>query len=230
MARGRWVAYYRVSTKRQGDSGLGIDAQRRAVQDYLNGGRWKLVAEFVEVESGSRNDRPELEKALAICRVHRATLVVAKWDRLSRNAAFLLRLRDSGVEVTAADLPEANRLTVTVMAAVAEHEAEAISARTKAALAAARARGVKLGTPRNLSHAHRVAGSAASVAVRRQRATQRAADLAPTIIELRAGGAQTLRELAAGLNERGIPAARGGTWSAAQVRNLLLQQEAAVVH
>src|ERR671936_413254 len=111
MAIGNFVAYYRVSTARQGRSGRGLDAQKKAVRDYLDGGRWKLVAEFVEVESGKQNARPELEKALAACRLHRATLIVAKLDRLARNAAFLLTLRDAGVDFVAVDLPEANRLT-----------------------------------------------------------------------------------------------------------------------
>ncbi len=220
MAKGRFVSYLRVSTQRQGHSGLGLEAQRQAVLDYLNG-RWRLIAEYVEVESGRRSDRPELARALAACRVHGATLVVAKWDRLARNASFLLRLRDAGVEVTAVDMPEANKLTVTVMAAAAEHEAEAISARTKAALVAARARGVRLGTPGNLTPDGAARGRRAGVETRRARAAQRAADLAPSIAELRARGARTLRGLATGLNDRGVPAARGGQWSAAQVQRVL---------
>ena len=225
MARGKFVAYYRVSTDRQGRSGLGLEAQQQAVRDYLNGGRWEPVAEFTEVESGRRNDRPELQKALAACRVHGATLVVAKWDRLARNAAFLLRLRDAGVEVRAVDMPEANRLTVTVMAAVAEHEAEAISARTKAALAAAKARGVVLGKPGNLTAEGAARGRQAGILTRRARASQRAADLAPTIEALRAAGARTLRDLANGLNQQGVPAPRGGSWTAGQVRRTILQPQ-----
>ena len=142
MAEGRFVAYYRVSTDRQGRSGLGLDAQRAAVAEYLNGGSWTLAAEFTEVESGKRNDRPELEKALAMCRRTGATLVIAKLDRLSRNASFLLSLRDAGVEFVACDMPEANRLTVGIMALMAEHEAEMASKRTKDALTAATARGL----------------------------------------------------------------------------------------
>ena len=221
---GRWVAYYRVSTQQQGRSGLGLEAQQKAVQDYLNGGRWRLVAEFTEVESGRRNDRPELAKALAACRVHEATLVVAKLDRLSRNAAFLLTLRDGGVDFVCADLPEANRLTVGVLAVVAEHEREAISARTKAALAAAKARGKRLGNPANLTRRARRLGTSASAATRRARAAQRAADLAPTVAELRAAGARSLRDVAGGLNQRSIPAPRGGRWTAAQVRRVLTQE------
>ena len=226
MAKGRFVSYLRVSTAQQGRSGLGLEAQRRAVLDYLNGGRWRLIEEHVEVESGRRNDRPALARALAACRLHGATLLVAKIDRLSRNAAFLLALRDAGTEVTFADMPEANKLTVTVMAAVAEHEAEAIGARTKAALAAAKARGVKLGTPGNLTVAGARRGRRAGAETRRSRALQRAVDLAPAIRELQAAGARSLRQLAAGLNDRGVPATRGGQWSAAQVQRVLQLMEA----
>ena len=134
---GRFVAYYRVSTDKQGQSGLGLDAQRQAVMNYLNGGPWRLVDKFTEVESGKRNARPELQKALAACRKHKAKLVIAKLDRLSRNLAFIATLMDSNVEFIAADNPHANRLTVHILAAVAEHERGAISERTKAALASA---------------------------------------------------------------------------------------------
>ena len=143
---GKYVSYLRVSTKRQGESGLGVEAQREAVTTYLNGGRWRLVEEFVEVESGKRDDnRPELEKAFAACRVYNAKLVIAKLDRLSRDAHFLLGLDKAGVEFVAVDMPHANRLTVGVVALVAEQEAVAISQRTKAALAAAKARGTQAG-------------------------------------------------------------------------------------
>src|SRR4051812_34693876 len=145
MESGKWVAYYRVSTQKQGNSGLGLDAQRDAVLGYLNGGDWQLVAEFTEVESGKKNDRPELAKALATCRRIGATLIIAKLDRLARNVAFVSNLMEAGVEFVAVDMPMANKLTVHILAAVAEHEREMISARTKAALAAARARGVRLG-------------------------------------------------------------------------------------
>ena len=150
MAQGRFVSYLRVSTDRQGRSGLGLEAQRKAVDDFLNGGRWKLIAEFVEVESGKRDDRPKLAEALALCRLHNAVLVIAKLDRLSRDAHFLLGLQKAGVRFVAADMPEANEMVVGIMAVVAQAERKMISARTKAALAAAKARGKRLGNPGNL--------------------------------------------------------------------------------
>src|SRR6266513_3147515 len=146
--QGKFVAYFRVSTDKQGKSGLGLDAQRKSVLDYLDGGRWSLIAQFTEIESGKRNDRPELEKALAACKKQKARLVIAKLDRLSRNLAFIAALIDSGVEFIAVDNPHANKLTVHILAAVAQHEREIISARTSAALKAAKARGKRLGNPK----------------------------------------------------------------------------------
>ena len=145
---GRYVAYYRVSTAKQGASGLGLEAQQEAVRTYLNGGNWQLVAELTEVESGKRNDRPKLAEALRLCRTRKATLIIAKLDRLARNVNFISNLMEAKVEFTAVDFPTANRLTVHILAAVAEHEALMISARTKAALQAAKARGVVLGGDR----------------------------------------------------------------------------------
>jgi DNA invertase Pin-like site-specific DNA recombinase len=142
---GNFVAYYRVSTQRQGRSGLGLEAQQKAVRDHLNGGNWRIVAEFTEIESGQRPGRPQLAAALKACRAVGATLIIAKLDRLARNVHFVSGLMESGVEFTAVDFPQANRLTVHILAAVAEHEAKMISERTKAALAAAKRRGVKLG-------------------------------------------------------------------------------------
>jgi DNA invertase Pin-like site-specific DNA recombinase len=221
MATGRFVAYLRVSTPRQGASGLGLAAQRKAIADYLNGGAWQLVAEHVEIESGQRDDRPELARALAACRVHGATLILAKLDRLARNVAFISNLMAAGVEFVAVDFPQANRLTVHILAAVAEHERELISARTKAALAAAKARGVPLGgNSANLKD--RAKGTARSAAVRQERAERHAADLWPMIAAIQAGGATSLRAIAAELNRRGIPTPRGtGTWHAMQVQRVL---------
>jgi DNA invertase Pin-like site-specific DNA recombinase len=217
MATGRFVAYLRVSTQRQGASGLGLEAQRRAITDYLNGGAWQPVEEHVEVESGKRDDRPELAKALAACRVHGATLIIAKLDRLARNVAFISNLMAAGVEFVAVDFPQANRLTVHILAAVAEHERELISARTKAALVAAKARGVRLGgKPENLKD--RAKGTARSAVVRQGRAERRAADLRPMIAAIQAGGATSRRAVAAELNAHGVPTPRGaGRWQAVQV-------------
>src|ERR671910_1409756 len=145
MAAGSFVAYYRVSTAKQGASGLGLEAQQAAVRDYLNGGNWKLLAEVTEVESGKRSDRPKLDDAMRLCRLHGATLVIAKLDRLSRDAHFLLGLQKAGAKVVAADMPEADSFLFGVMAMVADEERRMISRRTKQALAAAKARGVKLG-------------------------------------------------------------------------------------
>jgi DNA invertase Pin-like site-specific DNA recombinase len=221
MATGRYIAYYRVSTARQGRSGLGLEAQRTAVLDYLNGGNWKLIEEYTEIESGKRADRPQLAKALTACRVHNATLVIAKLDRLARNVAFIAQLMDSGADFVAVDMPTANRLTVHILAAMAEHEREMISARTKAALAQAKARGVKLGGDRGHLSALARKASKASVAARTDAARRRARDLADVIADLRDKGATTFRDLAAGLNDREITAPRGGRWSPMQVRRML---------
>jgi DNA invertase Pin-like site-specific DNA recombinase len=215
---GRFVAYYRVSTARQGRSGLGLEAQRTAVTDHLNGGSWRLVAEFTEIESGKRSDRPKLAEALKICRLTGARLIIAKLDRLARNVAFISNLMESNVEFEAVDFPQANRLTIHIMAAIAEHEAKSISDRTRAALAAAKARGKRLGGFRGRP------GTAGDCAKARQArsasANARAADLAPVIEDIRAAGAKSLGDVASGLNARDISAPRGGLWSPAQVRLL----------
>jgi DNA invertase Pin-like site-specific DNA recombinase len=227
MAIGSFVSYLRVSTPKQGRSGLGLEAQRQAVHDYLNGGRWKLVAEVVEVESGKRNDRPKLQEALGLCRLHGARLLVAKLDRLARNVAFISTLMERKVAFVACDMPDVNELTIHVLAAVAQHEAKAISDRTKAALAAAKERHKK--NPKSAKRIgndgrylrNRDVGTARSVAVRKAKADQRAADVMPVIEHLRAGGISSLRQIAEALNERSIPAARGGSWSAAQVLRVI---------
>lgn len=221
MAQGTFVAYYRVSTARQGRSGLGLDAQRRAVTDFLNGGSWELSAEFVEVESGKADDRPQLEQALATCELSGATLVVAKLDRLSRNLAFLAKLQESGARFVAADMPEANELTIHIMAAVAQAERKAISTRTKEALAAAKARGVRLGGNRgNLEDLRK--GPTKSAEVRGRQSRERASKVRHQIEGIAAGGeGKSLRQIAAALNERGITAPRGGKWHAAQVKAVL---------
>jgi DNA invertase Pin-like site-specific DNA recombinase len=213
----RYVTYLRVSTAAQGRSGLGIEAQQRAILSHLNGR--KLISEFVEVETGRKNDRPQLLQALATCRVHNCTLLVAKLDRLARNVAFVSALMEAGVEFEACDYPTANRLTIHILAAVAENECKMISERTRSALAAAKTRGVKLGgfrgragTPADLLKAR---------TARTAKAKRYAVDLAPLIETIRCEGARSLRLIAAGLNQRGITASRGGSWSAAQVRSVL---------
>src|SRR3984893_5144960 len=163
---GKFIAYFRVSTDRQGKSGLGLAAQREAVMSYLDGGRWALVDEFTEVESGKRNDRPELMKALAACKKHKGKLIIAKLDRLSRNLAFIATLMDSGVEFIAVDNPHANKLTVHILAAVAQHEREMIGQRTRDALQAAKARGTKLGNPKLAEARKRAAQGNKSAAAR----------------------------------------------------------------
>ena len=212
---GKFVAYFRVSTDRQGKSGLGLEAQRDAVMNYLNGGRWTLVDEFTEVESGKRNDRPELQRALAACKRQKAKLVIAKLDRLSRNLAFIATLMDSGVEFVAVDNPHANKLTVHILAAVAQHEREIISARTSAALKAAKARGKRLGNPK-LSEARQHA-----VQARMEKADRYSANVLPVIREIQRGGIQSLRGIARALAARGVPTARGGAWTPVQVSDIL---------
>ena len=222
MADGKFISYLRVSTAKQGASGLGLEAQRKAVDDHLNGGRWEHVREFVEIESGKRDDRPKLAEAMALSRLHGATLLIAKLDRLSRDAHFLLGLQKAGVDFVACDMPTANRLTVGILAMVAEEERRAISKRTKDALAAAKARGTKLGGDRGKLHLVRDAGRAAGIAVRQAKASRRAADLLPIIADLRASGVTTLGGLAHALTERGIPTARGAAvWSPMQVSRVL---------
>jgi DNA invertase Pin-like site-specific DNA recombinase len=212
---GKFVAYYRVSTDRQGKSGLGLEAQREAVMQYLNGGPWTLVGEFTEVESGKRADRPELEKALAACKKQKARLVIAKLDRLSRNLAFIAALMESGVEFVAVDNPHMNKLTIHILAAVAEHEREMISERTKAALAAAKRRGTRLGNP-NLPHAAK-----RGVAALKANARQFAANVRPIIEEIMRAGATSHNQIAAKLNERNVKTARGGRWTHVQVGAIL---------
>lgn len=224
MQAGAFVLYFRVSTDRQGASGLGLEAQRQAVTAFLNGGSWRVAAEFTEVESGKNNDRAELAKAIKACRLYGAKLLIAKLDRLSRDAHFLLGLEKAGVDFVAADMPNANRLTVGIMAMVAEEERRMISARTKAALAAAKARGVTLGGFRGSAITD--AARALSAASRGAAKASRAADIMPAIEDLRTGGAVSLREIARGLNDRGIPTARGGSWSAVQVQRVLGAAEA----
>lgn len=223
VSQGRFIAYYRVSTDRQGKSGLGLEAQRGAVAAYLNGGDWQIVSEFTEVESGKRADRPQLDQALAAARLHRCPLVVSKVDRLTRSVAFLSRLLEAGVDVRFADLPQiegaTGRFLLQQMVAVAELEAGMISHRTKMALAQAKKRGTKLGGDRGVVPSKRA--RAAAAAAIQERVSSRAADIAPTIAGLQAAGTTSLRAIAAALNGLGITTARGGEWDQTQVRRML---------
>ena len=212
--RGKFVAYYRVSTDKQGKSGLGLDAQRAAVAQRLDGGSWKLVGEFTEVESGKRAKRPQLEGALAACKKQKAKLVVAKLDRLTRNVRFMLTLLDSGVEVLFCDMPDVTgamgRFILTGMANVAELEAGLISERTKAGLAIAKQRGVKLG----------VHGAKTLAPKYKAEAKARAERLAPLIHELQLGG-YSMRRIAGELNKRKVETPRGGAWHPQLVKRIV---------
>ena len=213
------VSYLRVSTARQGASGLGLEAQREAVTRFTAAGGHTLLREYVEVESGAKAARPKLAAALTSCRLHRATLIIAKLDRLARNMAFIANLMDGGVEFIACDMPHANRLTLHLLAAIAEHEREMISQRTKAALQAVKARGVRLGNPNGAATLLAGCRAAAerSVAVRRATAAQHAAGVEPLLEALSVRGLSPAG-IAAALNARGVPSATGGNWYAEQVR------------
>jgi hypothetical protein len=240
MIANRYVAYLRVSTARQGASGLGLEAQRQAVAAHV--GEGVVLAEHVEVESGKRADRPELAKALALCRATGATLIVAKLDRLARNVAFLANLMDSGVDFVAADMPMANRLTVHILAAVAEAEGKAISARTSAALNVVKAAIARdgqwvsrrsgktidrLGNPNGAAalNGKRI-GNQAGVAGLVAKADAHAAKVLPMIDAIRAEGITGLKAIARALTSRGVLTARGGQWDATRVRLLLARSPA----
>lgn len=216
------VAYYRVSTEGQGRSGLGLEAQRDAVSRLCAARGWTIAAEFTEVESGKRNDRPELATALHRAKVTGAVLVVAKLDRLSRNVAFLAALQESGARFLAADMPEANELTVHIMAAVAQAERKMIGTRTRDALAAVKAQGRKLGNPNGAAALRRAGkGNGAAIDAVRSNADSRALDYAPIVADIRAAGNVSLPAMARELNERGILTPRGGRWYPSSVSNLL---------
>jgi DNA invertase Pin-like site-specific DNA recombinase len=227
MAKGKYISYLRVSTDKQGRSGLGLEAQRAAVESYLNGGRWTLAAEYLEAESGKRSDRPKLAKALAHAKAIGATLVFAKLDRLTRNVDLLRALVASDVDLVFCDLPHVppgamGRFLLTQMASVAELEAGLISERTKAALAAAKARGVKLGNP-NGARALRgkQTGNAQAVAAVKANAKRRAGNLIAIVNDIRSQGLTSVRAIAAELNERGVLTPRGGAWHPTSTARLL---------
>jgi DNA invertase Pin-like site-specific DNA recombinase len=218
----KFISYVRVSTGRQASSGLGLSAQTEAVARHAASVGGIIVAEFTEVESGRHNLRPELAKALHLAKVTGATLVIAKLDRLSRNAAFLMNLADSGARFVAADMPHANSLTVGIMALVAQQEAEAISKRTKEALKAAKARGQVLGNPNGAQALRRAAkGNVAAVSAIKEKADLHAANLKPVIDTLKAEGVLSLGAIADALNKRGMLTPRGGIWHKTSVSNLM---------
>ena len=217
MPENTYIAYYRVSTDKQGRSGLGLEAQQAAVERHLNGNGSALIAEYTEIESGKKNQRPQLHAALQHCRKERATLVIAKLDRLGRNVAFITSLMESRVEFLCCDNPHANKLMLHMLAAFAEHEREQISKRTKAALAAARVRGIKLGNTdlATLNQHHR------------SQSDGFARSMAATIAEIRGEGYTTLQAITDALNTRQIPTATGnGRWHIPTTRNLLHRIEA----
>lgn len=218
-----YVEYYRVSTDKQGRSGLGLEAQQEAVRRFLKDGDTTVRPPFVEVESGKNDDRPQLLAAMAVCRKTGATLLIAKLDRLARDVAFIATLMKSDVRFVACDMPDADPFRLHIEAAIAEEEARKISQRTKAALAAAKARGVKLGGYRgfDLTEEQRVKGAERSASVRAEGASKRAGGLMPMIDTIRAEGITSLGGIAKALNERGILTAKGGQWQAVQVKRLL---------
>jgi DNA invertase Pin-like site-specific DNA recombinase len=217
MPPARYVPYYRVSTVRQGQSGLGLEAQRAAVHAFAPQ-PGQLLTEFVEVESGRKNQRPQLLAAIAAASQHNATLLIAKLDRLSRNAGFILALRDSGVDFVCCDMPDANTLTVGIFALVAQHERETISKRTKDALAAKKARGEVLGRPENLT----VAAIAKSLQVRQANAAENAQNRQASrlALSLHKQGL-SFQQIATELNDAGFRTRRGQTFWKMSVQRLL---------
>lgn len=224
MPNGKFVSYSRVSTIRQGISGLGLDAQKKAIADYLNGGEWELLAEFVEIESGKVDNRQELNKALHLCRMTGATLVIAKLDRLSRDLHFISSIQKSNIEFIACDMPAANRFTIHILAAVAEHERHMISQRTKAALQAAKARGKKLGNHSNMTATALCEGRRLGVIARKRKADEFATQIAP-IIRVLHDQKLTLAQIAAELNSRNILTSSGklSRWSPSTVRDVVIR-------
>jgi DNA invertase Pin-like site-specific DNA recombinase len=225
MANGKFVSYLRVSTARQGRSGLGLEAQREAVRAYLDGGKSRLLGEYIEVESGKDDDRPKLKEALHRAKVTGATLVIAKLDRLSRNVAFIANLQQSAAKFVCADMPDANELTIHLFAAIAQHERKIISERTKVAMAAAKKRGTKFGNP-NGARALRGVGNGSAVEALKVKANEHAQAVVPIIEDITASGATTFRAIADELNAREILTARGGQWHAGTVRNVMQRTKA----
>ena len=220
MVSGRFISYHRVSTEKQGRSGLGLEAQKKAVADYLNGGEWELLHEFIEIESGRRKDRPQLKAAVDMCRREKATLVIAKLDRLARNVAFVATLLEGRIKFVCCDMPDADSTMLHIYSAMAEREAIKTSERTKAALAAAKARGKRLGwsIPSRIEE-QRIA-SLRGAAVNLNQAKQFASNVLPIIQSIQTAGISSLSAIAEALNARGVATPRGGQWHAATVRRL----------
>ena len=223
MAHGKFICYLRVSTQRQGASGLGLAAQRKSVTDFLDGGKWELLREYVEIESGGNNDRPRLKEALAHAKITGSRLIIARLDRLSRNLGFIAQLQESGAKFVAADMPEATEVTVQFMAVIAQYERKRISENTKLALTAARARGVRLGNPNGARALRGRGGSVKGVARLKAKADEHARNVLPEIDAIRSGGITSLNGIAYELNQREILSANGGRWHATTVANLLLR-------
>lgn len=229
MATGKFVSYVRVSTGKQGRSGLGLEAQRAAITTYLNGGQWELLQEFQEVESGKDADRPQLQQALYLCKLTGATLLIAKLDRLSRDLHFITSLQKAGIDFVACDMPQASPFTIHIYAALAQQERQFISERTKAALGAAKARmGLeKHIRPNNSTSEGRRKGTQVSTTVRQEKADRYAESVLPVILECKGAG-KSLRQIAATLNTKGILTARGYDkkgeripWDAMKVKAIL---------
>lgn len=214
MANGKFISYIRVSTKKQGISGLGLEAQQAAIAQYLNGGNWQLVDQYVEIESGRKNERIKLNEALLACKKNKATLIIAKLDRLSRNSYFVNQLLNSKIDFVACDNPFASKLTIQILAAVAEHEVEMISKRIKEALEQAKNRGVSLGNPdmKRISTLgiEKIKANADNFAIRHQEDFQRLRD-----------SGFTLQQIANKYNSNEVRTARGGNWNPAQVSRIL---------
>lgn len=222
----RLVAYYRVSTTKQGEDGLGMDAQKHAVAQHVATTGCTLVGEYQDVETARKDDlrnRPGLRAAIAHAKRSRATLVIAKLDRLARSVYVTAELHRSGVEFVCCDMPQANRFTINILAAVAELESKMISERTKAGMAAAKARGVRFGNP-NLTREGILRGAAAAAITNRRLADEAYQDLAPLVREMHASGAK-LDEIAAELNRRGHMTRRQRPWTKVQVLRVLARAQ-----
>jgi DNA invertase Pin-like site-specific DNA recombinase len=216
----KYVAYFRVSTKRQGASGLGLEAQEAAVDGYV-AGRGEVIGRFTEIESGRRNDRPQLNEAIATAKRNDAVLVIAKLDRLSRNVLFTAQLMASSVKFVCCDMPEADDTTIYIFAAIAQREARRTAERTAEALQAAKARGVKLGTHHPSTAAGAALGRLKAELTNRARAADHAERVAVVVDEIRAAGVTTLVGVAKALNARGEKTARGGKWRHETVSRIL---------